>query len=312
MALTYESFTFVPIAALTLIDHFVQLRGTRGPFPEPFGPVKFQLVARLTQGGSATLDPPILLRGQTNYTGVYRFANEATIGNSPVLIIPPGRYTLRITSEFYQDAEVDIDWPTDPAAMPAVLLRPGYNYPFPDLSLAGNRLTLLRGSVFQPGGSARSVIGAVVTVASQENTWPLASCATDKGGNWVIVIPLGGTTPAFDITLKVALPDGGSFDVPGVRVQPGAENTLPQTAVRGAVLSTRGTPIVNAVITLANQAGSALSGSDGRWSFYLSLVQPDTQTQLIAMAPNGQTETQEVQIRNRATVVAPAFRIAVD
>jgi hypothetical protein len=312
MALTYETYTFAPIATISLVDHFVQLRGTGGPFPAPLGAVRFQLTAQVARGGPIALDPPILLRGQTNYTGVYRFANEATLGDSPVVSIPSGRYTLRITSDFYQDAALDIDLPTDPTAPPVVPLLPGYTYPFPDLSLPRNTLTLLRGGVFQPGDGAIPVPGVMVSIVSPVNNWPFASCSTDNSGNWVVVIPLGRAEPAFNATLHFALPGDGSFDVPGVPVQPGAENTLSQTALRGAVLSTAGAPIRNAVITVANVAGSARSDSDGKWSFYMSLLQPDIQTRVTATAPNGRSQTQDVEIRNRATVIVPAFRIAMN
>jgi hypothetical protein len=312
MALTYETFTFAPIAAITLVDRFVQLRGTGGSFPAPLGALRFQLTAQVAQGSSIALEPPIVLRGQTNYTGVYRFANEATIGDSPVISIPAGRYTLRITSDFYQDAALDVDWPTDPAAPPVVPLLPGYTYPFPDLSLPRNTLTLLRGGIFQPGGGAIPISGVMVSVVSPVNNWPFASCRTDNSGNWVVVIPLGRTAQAFNATLHFALPSDGLFDVPGVPVQPGAENTLSQTALRGAVLSMTGAPIRNAVITVANVAGSARSDSDGKWSFYMSLLQPDVQTRVTATAPNGRSQTQDIEIRNRATVIVPAFRIAIN
>jgi hypothetical protein len=116
MALIYERFTSFPVAAVTLVDRFVQSRGTQGFYPRPLGAVQFQLIARRTQNGPVGLERPLILRGQTNYTGVYRIANEVIVGGGPVRVIPPGQYRLLITSDFYQDAELDFDWPSDPAA----------------------------------------------------------------------------------------------------------------------------------------------------------------------------------------------------
>jgi hypothetical protein len=85
-------------------------------------------------------------------------------------------------------------------------------------------------------------------------------------------------------------------------------NSLPQTALRGTVLTTGGAAIAGAVITIAGIAGAATSARDGRWSFYMTLDQPDLLAPVTATAPGGRNQSQTVQIRNRMTVLVPAFQ----
>ena len=310
MATTYEKFTSSALAAATLVDAFVQLRGASGSFPAPIGPVEFQLIATITGGGAVALDPPIVLNAATNGYGVYLFASQGTIGTSPVLRIPAGQYRLRITSGFYQDATLDLAWPPDLSSPPLVPLNPAYAYPFPDLTMASNKLTLLRGNLYQPGGDRTPISGAVVGIAAPVNTWPFASCRTDRNGGWVLAIPLGATAAAFHATLHFVLPDSSFFDVPGVPIETGEENSLPQTALRGTVLTTTDAPIPNALLSVAGIAGSSFTRRDGAWSFYMSLIQPDVQALVTATTPSGRNLTQNVQIKNGVTVQVPAFRIA--
>jgi len=308
VAAIYERLVFTPLAAITLVDRFVQLRGTRGAFPAPLGAVRFTLIARIVQGNPLALDPPWLLRAGTNGTGVYQFANEATAGGRPLFLVPPDHYRLRIDADFYQRVEIDLAWPTSVDQMPIVRLLPGYAYPFPDLTLPRNTITLLRGALFNEGGATVPIEGAAVTITAPPNTWPLATGVTDESGGWVLVVPLGPTAALFTATLHVVPPAGVPFDI-DTNVQPGADNSLPQTALRGLVQSATGVPIRGATVTVDNLPGSATTGTDGRWHFYLSLLQPDTQMQVTAVAPGGQSQSQWVQVISRATVVVPAFSI---
>jgi hypothetical protein len=308
VAAIYERLVLAPLAAITLVDRFVQLRGTRGAFPAPLGAVRFTLIARIVQGNPLALDPPWLLRAGTNGTGVYQFANEATAGGRPLFLVPRDQYRLRIDADFYQRVEMDLAWPTSVDQMPIVLLPPGYAYPFPDLTLPRNTITLLRGALFSEGGAAVPIEGATVTITAPPNSWPLAAGVTDESGGWVLVVPLGPTAAPFTATLHVVPPAGAPFDV-DTNVQPGADNSLPQTALRGLVQSATGVPTRNATVTVDNLPGIATTDTDGRWHFYLSLLQPDAQMQITAVAPGGQSQSQWVQVVSRATVVVPAFSI---
>ncbi len=310
MAATFEIFTATPVAVLTLIDQFVQVRGSDGQFPPPMGAVAFQFIASLPAGGPVTLDTPIVLATQTNGRGIFLFAGEGTIGASAVLRIPAGKYRLLVASDYYQPVTLDLDWPPDISAPPTMLLKPGPAYPFPDVTMASNQLTLLSGNLYQTGGDRKPIANAVVTITNPANTWPFAVCATDANGGWVLAIPLGTTSPAVNVTLHFALPDNTAFDVPAVPVQTGAANSLPQTALRGAVLTTMGAPIPGAAVTVAGVAGTSSSGRDGGWSFYMALTQPDLAALVTATAPNGGNQAQSVHIHNRQTVPVPAFQIA--
>jgi hypothetical protein len=307
---TLETFISTPVTAITLIDQFIQLRGSGGAFPPPLGSVGFEFIATLPQGGAVSLDPPIVLTENTNGSGVFLFAGDGTIGDSPELRIPAGRYRLQVTSDYYQSATVDLDWPPDLAAPPTILLKPAFGYPFPDLTIASNQLTLLSGNLYRSGGDRSPIAGAVVTITAPANNWPFGSSTTDDNGGWVLVIPQGKSAPAFNATLHFQLPDNSAFDVAAIPVEPGAANSLPQTALRGSVLNAAGAPISGAAITVSNIAGSSTSSRDGSWSFYMSLTQTDVQALVSAVAPSGQNQSQNVQIRNRTTVLVPAFQIA--
>ncbi len=309
MAATLETYVCGPVAAVTLIDQFIQVRGSGGPFPPPLGAIAFQLVASLSQGGEVTIDPPILLKAQTNGLGVFLFTGEGTIGASPVIRIPAGRYRLLAASDYYQPATLDLNWPPDLSVPPTILLQPASAYPFPDLTLASNQLTLLAGNLYVDGGDHIPISGAVVSITAPANNWPFAACTTDANGGWVLVIPLGAGMPAFRATLHFAPPNAPPFYLAGVPIQPGTANSLPQTALRGTVLAATGEPIAGATIIIAGLPGTATSARDGTWSFYMSLDQPDVLALATATAPSGRNQSQNVQIRNRVTVIVPAFHI---
>lgn len=310
MAVIFERFTATPLGAVTLIDEFAQLRGTRGPFPTLVGPVRFTLVEDISNG-STPLDPPLRLRAEVSPTGVYLFSNEVTAGNGPALRFPTGRFRLRIESDYYQSLEEEMDFPLDLADMPVLNMKPSAAYPFPDLTVGQSTLTLLYGSLFEIGGG-KPIEGAVVTIILPVNDWPFNSCVTGPNGDWVLVIPVGNGEELEDLTLRFDLPDGSTFDVPDVQAQPGTVNSLPQTALRGRVLNANGAPLPRSTVTVSIQEGESLAAADGQWFFYLSLLQPNTLASVIARAPNGVTQEQDVQIRNRATVVVPAFRIPIN
>lgn len=311
MAALFERFTATPLGAVTVVDEFARLRGTRGPFPPLVGPVRFTLVEEITDNGPVPLDPPLRVRAEVNPSGVYLFTDEVTVGDRLVFRFPAGIFRLRVESDFYQTLEQVIVFPIDLSQMPTLRLLPGPAYPFPDLTVGQNPLTLLYGTLFEPGG-AQPIAGAEVIIVDPLNNWPFKSCVTGPNGDWVVAMPFGVAAPAVALTLRFVLPDGSTFNVPDVQVQPGTENSLPQTALRGRVLDTMGSPIRRARVTVSVQPGEAFTAADGQWSFYLNLLQPDAQAVVTARAPNGNTQDQDVEIRNRATVVVPAFRIAIN
>jgi hypothetical protein len=310
MAVIYERFTATSPGAVTLVDEFAQLRGTRGPFPALAGPVRFTLVAEIADFPTE-LDPPFSLKTQITPTGVYQFLHEVTVGDSRTLRFPAGRFRLRIESDFYQTREEELDFPIAVSEMPILNLKPSAAYPFPDLTVGKSNMTLLYGTLFEIGGGA-AIESAVVSIIDPVNDWPFAACSTSKKGDWVLVMPVGVGEELDPLTLSVELPDGTSFEVPDVEVQPGTENSLPQTALRGRVLNSQGAPLSHSLVTVSVQQGESRAGADGQWFFYLSLLQPNTVATVVAHGPNGVTQEQDVQIRNRATVVVPEFRIPLN
>ena len=172
MGLVFERFTAVAMRAITLVDRFAQLRGTRGPFPTVMGDIRFLLLARIGENGPRPFDPPLRLRPLKNPSGVYLFQRDAAVGAGPAVAIAPGRYLVRIEGDFYQPLEEEIDFPLDPPEALTLSLLPGPAYPFPDLTLKQNRLTLLRGGLFEIGGP-KPIAGATVSILEPVGDWPI-------------------------------------------------------------------------------------------------------------------------------------------
>jgi hypothetical protein len=304
-----ESFTASRMAAITLIDKFAQQRGTRGPMPGPIPPVRFRLVAREIAAVMSPLEVPIDLLPKRGASDAYLFADESRIGKSPLCRIVPGRYRLRIESDLYQTFETDIDWPPPVMGMPVYELRPGPAYLFPDVTLSTTRLTLIRGTVLR-GAAGEPVAGATAEILAPPDLveGDFTTATTDARGEWVLAVPVG-VDEEVEATVRITTPEGDVTEVADLKVLPGRDNSLSQTALRGAVLTAAGAPVANAEITVAGQPESVWSGRDGAWRFYLSLLQPDVVAEVTATAPDGPSASQDVQIRNRATVVVPTFRI---
>jgi len=312
----YETYAGATVATLSLVDQFAQEQGTRGPMPAPIPPQRFSLVARQVQAVMTALVPPIDLIPRSSAAGVSGaqvFGDEGRIGRSPLYRIEPGRYTLRVESDYYQTLETDLDWPPGASELPALMLRPGNAYPFPDLTLKSTRVTLVRGTVMGIGVKAPIANARVEMIDPPELAGAFASCLTDSRGSWVMSFRQTGGAPK-QATVRITLPDGGgAFDVPGISVTPNTDNAVSQTALRGWVMTPGGSPIPASEITVdAVPDVSVHTGSDGFWTFYLGLNQPGVQAAVTARTPNGQSAVQNVLIRNRATVVVPSFRIAMN
>ena len=215
---------------------------------------------------------------------------------------------LRIESDYYQTLTIEVPWPPLPGNVAPIELKPSFAYPFPDLTLSTTSLTLLRGALLRAVTGA-PIVGALVELVVPPNMGPFASAVTDATGGWVLVLTTA-VGPLGPSTLRFTPPDGGDvITVPNVALVWGQENSLSQTAIRGAVLSTTGIPIADAEITVSNHVGTVTSGRDGRWTFYFSLLQPDEAARITAIASNGRSAFQDVQIRNRATVLVPVIQI---
>lgn len=321
VAFQFEEFACRPMPTLNLIDSFLQVRGTRGAFPPPLGTLSFSLAAKQGAGSGVAIDPPQQVAGSANPTGFYLLANEAISPTQNQLAIAPGIYQVHIDSDFYQPADVMVSWPPDPAQVPSVTLLPSAAYPFPDLTVqqGGSGLTLVRGSLFNTDGTPLAGVGVGITAPAAANNWPFRRCVTSAGGDWAVVIPdrqsftaQGQNLPTtLDITLHLELPTG-AVDVQNITVNLGTQNSVPQTSMRGRVISDKGIAIPGSVISVDAVAATSKSRSDGQWFFYFDFQQNDAQVRVTATAPNGRNQQQAVNVRKLAAVVVPAFQIPMN
>lgn len=304
MVTTIHALT-VPTAIFDLEDRFAQERGVRGAHPRPLGLVSFHATARLHDGLRQTLDPPLELKVQRNPSGYYVFFNEGRAQErtprSQALV--PGTYSVRVESRFYQVAERhDVVLP-QPRVPYTFELLPGYLYPFPRHGATPRRgATLLRGSVHHRDGRGR----AGVTVEAEPAVY---SYRTDVTGQWVLLFP--DPPPREPVTVRFGWPVGATAEVETDPLAPGEERSLPQTSLRGQVLTATGVPVEGATVEASGFAGSTRSRGDGTWLYYFDLNETPDQASLLVITPDGRQQTRAgVVVRPRATVVVEAFRFS--
>ena len=304
----FERYVSESAAVITLVDEFARQRGTRGDMPAPIPPLRFSLIAQEIAAVMTPLDPPLGLIAQRSGSGaVYVFANEVRErrGELPFRIAP-GRYRLRIEGDYYQPLELDLDWPPTAASLVPQPLMPGYHYPFPDVTLPSSRITLLRGTVVR-GVRGDPVANATVTVTNTPAGFTTAR--TDKSGAWVVAFRHANANE-INATVTISIPGEPDVVVNNVVLKAGRDNALSQTSLRGAVFTTRNTPVRNAEITVDVVPNESVrTGGEGLWTFYFGINQPDVMAQVTALAPNGDSDSVNQQVRNRATDVVPTFHI---
>jgi hypothetical protein len=235
----------------------------------------------------------------------------------------------------YQPKEVTVELPMpDPRFSGSttpypVKLLPAPVYPFPhatslrlefippgDCTSAnmpvGYGPTLLRGNLHQRDGNP--VTGATVRVPAIP---AVTASATGPDGGWVLFFPVDQTTSPVTVRFGLPQPDGTvvSVDVPNVCVVHGYECSLSQAAVRGWATD-RGRPITRFTLQIASTGAGGpysdltVTSTDGGWFYYFDLNQPavDDVVDVTALLPDGRSLVeQNVPVRQRATVVVPAF-----
>jgi hypothetical protein len=307
----FESYFGERAGSVTLVDEFAQARGTRGPMPGPIPPLRFQLTHREVLAVMTPLEDPIDLKTLRGTSGSYILTDEGRQGaTAPWQRTRAGRYRLRIESDYYQPHELDLDWPAHGPLGPE-LLRPGYNYPFPDVSLPSERITLLRGTV-RSGFDGEPVENATVAITNPAALGPFVGALTGENGSWVLAFRHANLNP-INATVRITLPDATQINVANVLITPAADNSLPQTSLRGFVMTTSGRPVRNAEVTVDFLANASVrSDVDGRWQLYFDVNQVnELGAHVTATAPGGQNQTQPFPVVNRATGVVPDFRIAI-
>jgi hypothetical protein len=285
-------------------DRFARARGTRGPHPRPFGPVRFYATAEIVGLVRNDFPRPVELVTTRTPAGFHLFFGETRHADGSVRrgTLAEGTYAVRAEGRFYQRVErEDVVLPT-PGDAYFYDLPPSYAYPLPrEGTLAGGRgLTLLRGALVDAAG--RGLAGTTVEVVGLTEPY-----LTDGSGQWVLVFP--DATASGPVTVRFTLPDASTADVANVQVVRGAETGLAQTALRGWVLTQAGGVPAGAVVEVLGQPGSVAAASDGGWFYYFGLNQAAAAVVVRATLPGGQNLTENnVLVQPRSTVVVPTFR----
>ncbi len=261
-------------------------------------------------------------------------------------LLAPGAYRVRLSGDFYQDAEFQMLWPPPadgrrvavpqqpptPNEPSSVALLPAPSYPLPDVSGSRFQLgpTILRGSAHNSDGSP--VQGAAVEIANVNlpaappaglpplNSWTFLSATTDARGDWTLVLPdrryydptaeIPVAPVDRQIAVRIQYPTGAVTRQVNVRL--GSEYALKNTALRGQVLGNGGRPIAGATISTTVNALTSTTRADGSWSLYFNLNQVAMPTVIVtATTLEGTSATAPaVALVPEAMVVVPTFQIA--
>jgi hypothetical protein len=329
---TYERISHSPVYSMGAIDLFADARTTkpadsklRPVVPPLLGEFRFFVTDRLTPP-VAFYDPPFEFISWSNRSGFFLFSGEIRAPDRPgTLALSPGRYRWRVESEYYRLVEFDDVWPptNNYDSAKDLKLLPAPNYPFPNLNLKPRRefaLTLLRGTLLGSAGQPVEKVKIELTAPVLPPSFvAFKECQTNEQGEWVLAFlekkQKDDTSPLFDFAgakIHVSFPgnNGHEYEVGGVSINPGAENSLRQTALRGRVVKPGGVPVSEAKITTSVGAGESVSRLDGQWFFYFELRQAGGPVTVTATAPDGRTGNQDVVIEPRKTVVAPTLEIS--
>jgi hypothetical protein len=320
----YERFTHTSAFALGAVDLFAAARTTKGQVTAILGEVDFLLTERLTPP-AVTYEPPLEFVSWINRGGFFLFSGDTrSPSRSGTVQLAPGRYKYRVESDYYQVLESEIDWPPPQVydASKDLQLAPGPAYPFPNLTLKQRKLgvTILRGSLFGPGGKANEGVQVEFMLppgpafANRFAAFP--RCETDRNGNWIISLidVNAGPTPSPDpfatINSVIRVHEStGDYDVP-VTIKLGEEKSLRQTALRGSVIRSGGAPFPGVRITTSVGAGESITRSDGQWFFYFELRQANGPVTVTATTPDGRSSNTQTQIVSGATGLVPAIDLS--
>lgn len=326
MFTVYERNTLTALLILDLEDAFARSRGRPGEHPRPLEPLRFFLTERVVQGTITKYESPMEVELIRNSSGYHLFFGRQKIrgaqraNSTQRLDLPPGKYTLRVTSPLYQTTTATLDLPIGNANDPNILrnyrldLQASYAYPFPDITPLGQQSagncsngnftprrgpTLLRGVVLNEAG--QGVENASIRVATRTNTY-----TTDSTGQWVLWFKEPVTTGPVDLLIK--LPNRPNEQtVNNVCVVQGHETSLHQTALRGWVR--RGArPLPGAVINAQGFPGQAVSDQHGGWTLTFPFDQGARAVTLTARVQGFPEQTRTVNLAPRASIVVNTFQ----
>ncbi len=309
MSTFYEFRRLSATLVFDLTDAFATDRGTRGPFPRPFEPIRFFATARIVGLNREEFKEPLELITKRNGSGYHIFHNMIKNADGTVIkrALADGQYELRVESSFYQPVNLPVVDVPRPTSAESLNLLPSYNYPFPlDLKPTGGRgFALLRGSLHTR--NAEPVANANVAAVGANH-----DCTTDETGQWVLVFPdsffpVNQTTA--NVTVVVTLATGPVLNVTNVDVEKGAERGLGETALRGWVLR-GGIGVAGAIVEVQGHPDLTRTAADGSWFYYFGLDHSSNNpVDVTAVLPDGSTLTQNnQQVRPRATAIVPPFQ----
>lgn len=311
MPTVYEFRTLTATNVFDLTDLFAKTRGTRGPFPRPFEPIRFFATAKIVGMTREEYEPPLELIVKRNGNGYHIFHNMIKKSDGTVLrkALANGQYDIRVESDFYQTVNlpaIDVPKSTSPESFE---LEPGYNYPFPlDQPAAGRNFALLRGSLHTPAGIA--IANAKVEIDSEPS---IHAYTTDQSGQWVLVFLnsfFPGALTSRNVEVVVTPPSAPAVHVPNVTVTKGGDLALYETAFRGWVNARGGIGVRGATVEVQGQPVQTSTALDGSWFYYFNLDHATSEfVDVTAHLPDGTTLTQtNKQVQPRATVIVPPFQ----
>jgi hypothetical protein len=310
MATTFEFRTLTATLAFDLTDAFATVRGTRGPLPRPFEPIRVFATAKVAPNAEV-FTPPLELALKRNTNGYHVFHNSMKRPDGVVMkkALTDGRYDLRIEGDFYQPLPLtNIDIPQ--ARLPITRsLLPAFNYPFPNefKPTGGRGFALLRGSLHTLDG--KPIERATVSVIGATNEY-----VTGSSGQWVLVFPdtfFPGVTTTRNVTVVITPEGAPAINVANVTIDKGTERSLSETGLRGWVLA-RGAGVANAIVSVQGQPGQTRTAVDGSWFYYFNIdLASGISVDVTAQLPDGRTLTQtNRQVQPRATAIVPPFEFS--
>jgi hypothetical protein len=308
MPISFELRRLSATLVFDVLDEFAQLRGSRGPLPRPFEPIKFFAVAEGAGPNRKELKPPLEFVVKRNTTGYHSFHNIIKKPDGTLLqnALAAGTYDLRVEGRFYQTQKAAITLPRPADLALPINLQPAYSYPFPlDLKPTGGRgFALLRGSLHTADG--KPIAGATVSVAGANSPY-----VTDESGQWVLVFPdsfFPGTQTTATVTVQVKPLTGPIVNVPNVDLSKGDERALAETAFRGWVIQ-RGLGVAGATVEVQGQPIPTRTLADGSWFYYFALGHNTVDLlDITARLPDGSTLMQNQRTMPGATVIVPPFQ----
>jgi len=317
---------FMPLDRLTrraaiavwLTDAFARDTVRPADARAPRGTVSVRVTGQVIGGSYLPFharDPNMVIQAVEHQDGMYSLTSQR---------LTPGTYRVAIETEFYRAVSpMDVSFPSGDPADPTLLvptpvagvwsplaLEPLPHYPFPP------EATLLRGELCWPDGSG--IAGATLRVSSVS----LNTATVGHDGRWVLYFPFSQSNAT--VTVDITYPASGLTSeqqatlpslpntVANVAIRRGESVALPQTRLRGRVLTSAGLPVKGAQIAVDGFAMITRSSQDGAYGFQFPLDQPDGSVTVRVRLSGGQEVVHaNAAVMNRRTTNAPDTEFTV-